>query len=81
VEPAAKLDLAALGDVTLRVSAVVGSVDLPIADILRIGRGAIVELDRRIGEQIDVLVNDRLVAKGQIAIVEDRIAVVIEELL
>jgi flagellar motor switch protein FliM len=80
-EPAPKLDLAALGDVRLRVSAVVGSVDLPIADILRIGRGAIVELDRRIGEQIDVLVNDRLVAKGQIVIVEDRIAVVIEELL
>jgi flagellar motor switch protein FliM len=81
VEPAAKLDLAALGDVTLRVSAVVGSVDLPIADILRIGRGAIVELDRRISEQIDVLVNDRLVAKGRIVIVEDRIAVAIEELL
>ena len=80
-EPATKLDLAALGDVKLRVSAVVGSVDMPIADILRIGRGAVLELDRRISEQVDVMVNDRVVAKGRIVIVEDRIAVAVEELL
>ena len=80
-EPATKLNLAALGDVKLRVSAVVGSVDMPIADILRIGRGAVLELDRRISEQVDVMVNDRVVAKGRIVIVEDRIAVAVEELL
>jgi flagellar motor switch protein FliN len=80
-EPAAKLDLAALGEVRLRVSAVIGSVDMPVADILRIGRGAVIELDSRVGEQVDVMVNDRAVAKGRIVIVEDRIAVAVEELL
>jgi flagellar motor switch protein FliN len=67
--------------VRLRVSTVIGSVDMPIADILRIGRGAVLVLDRQVGEQVDVLVNDRVVAKGQIVIVEDRIAVAVEELL
>jgi flagellar motor switch protein FliM len=80
-EPSAKLDLAALGGVRLRVSAVIGSVDMPVANILRIGRGAVIELDSRVGEQVDVMVNDRAVAKGRIVIVEDRIAVAVEELL
>jgi flagellar motor switch protein FliM len=80
-EPAAKLDLAALGEVRLRVSAVIGSADMSVADILRIGRGAVIELDSRVGEQVDVMVNDRAVAKGRIVIVEDRIAVAVEELL
>ena len=76
-----KLDLAALGEVRMRISVVLGGIDMSISDLLRIGRGAVLELDRRVDEQVDILVNDRPVAKGQIVIVEDRIAVAVEELL
>lgn len=76
-----KLDFAALGEVRMRISVVLGGVDMSVSDLLRIGRGAVLELDRRIGEQVDILVNDRPVAKGQIVIVENRIAVSVEELL
>lgn len=65
----------------MRISVVLGGIDMSISDLLRIGRGAVLELDRRVDEQVDILVNDRPVAKGQIVIVEDRIAVAVEELL
>ncbi|WP_158046947.1 FliM/FliN family flagellar motor switch protein [Skermanella pratensis] len=76
-----KLDFAALGEVRMRVSVVIGGTDMTIADLLRIGRGAVLELDRRVDEQVDILVNDRAVAKGRIVIIEDQVAVAVEELL
>jgi flagellar motor switch protein FliN/FliY len=74
-------DLSALGKVRLRVSAVLGGVDMTIDELLKLGRGAVLELDRRVGEMIDIQVNDRIVAKGEIVVVEDRIAVALKELL
>jgi flagellar motor switch protein FliN len=63
------------------VSAVLGGVDMTIDELLKLGRGAVLELDRRVGEMIDIQVNDRIVAKGEIVVVEDRIAVALKELL
>jgi flagellar motor switch protein FliN/FliY len=74
-------DLSALGKVWLRVSAVLGGVDMTIDELLKLGRGAVLELDRRVGEMIDIQVNYRIVAKGEIVVVEDRIAVALKELL
>ena len=58
-----------------------GGVDMTIDELLKLGRGAVLELDRRVGEMIDIQVNDRIVAKGEIVVVEDRIAVALKELL
>lgn len=73
--------LSALHRVKLRLSAVVGGADMTIADLLKLGRGGIVELDRRVGEPIDVTVNDQIVAKGELVLVDDRLAVSLSEIV
>jgi flagellar motor switch protein FliN/FliY len=50
---------------------VVGSVTMPVSNLLKLGRGAIVPLDQKIGEPVDVVVNGRLIARGEVVVVED----------
>jgi flagellar motor switch protein FliN/FliY len=54
---------------------------MPVSDLLGLGRGAVLELDRRIGEAVDILVNDRLVARGEVVVVEDRLGVTLTEIV
>jgi len=74
-------DLEAVFDVPVQVSAVLGRATMPIAQLLKLGRGAVVELDRRVGEAIDIYVNDRLVARGEVVTVEDRLGVTMTEIV
>jgi flagellar motor switch protein FliN len=55
--------------VTLQV--VLGSATMPVANLLKLGRGAVVPLDHRVGEPVDVVVNGRVVARGEVVVVED----------
>ncbi len=71
----------ALHRVKLRLSAVVGGADMTVEELLHLGRGAVIELDRRVGELIDVTVNDQIVAKGELVLVEDRLAVSLLEIV
>lgn len=73
--------LSALHQVKLRLSAVVGGADMTVEDLLQLGRGAVVELDRRVGEAIEVTVNDRIIAKGELVLIEDRLAVCLSEIV
>jgi flagellar motor switch protein FliN/FliY len=50
---------------------VVGSVTMPVSNLMKLGRGAVVPLDQRIGEPVDVVVNGRLIARGEVVVVED----------
>ncbi len=50
---------------------VLGSATMPVADLMKLGRGAIVSLDHRVGEPVDVTVNGRVVARGEIVVVEE----------
>lgn len=50
---------------------VVGSATMPVANLLKLGRGAVVPLDHRIGEPVDVVVNGRIIARGEVVVVED----------
>lgn len=59
-------DLEAIYDIPVTVSAVLGRTTMPINQLLRLGRGAVVELDRKIGDSIDILVNNRLIARGKL---------------
>jgi flagellar motor switch protein FliN/FliY len=79
--PKSPTDLEQLFDVPVKVSAVLGQARMPIADLLRLGPGSVLELDRRVGEAIDILVNDRLVARGEVVLVEDRLGVTMTEIV
>jgi len=74
-------DLEALFDVPVRVSAVLGRARMPVGDLLRLGPGAVLELDRKVGEAIDIYVNDRLVARGEVVLVEEKLGVTMTEII
>ncbi len=75
-----ELDLEAVYDVPLEVEVVLGEKTLSITELLDIGSGSVIELDRKVGEPVDVYVNKRLVARGEIVIVEDHIGVTMTEI-
>jgi flagellar motor switch protein FliN/FliY len=74
-------DLGAVYDIPVQLSAVLGKATMPVSQLLRLGRGAVVELDRKVGESIDVLVNNRLVARGEVVILDDRLGVTMTEII
>jgi len=79
--PARSDDLGAVYDIPVQLSAVLGKATMPVSQLLRLGRGAVVELDRKVGESIDILVNNRLVARGEVVIVDDRLGVTMTEII
>ena len=74
-------DLEAVFDVPVTVSAVLGKSAMEVSHLLKLGKGTIVELDRKVGEAIDIYVNDRLVARGEVVLVEDRLGVTMTEII
>ena len=68
---AAARDLEAVYDIPVQVSAVLGRATMQVSQLLKLGRGAVVELDRKLGEAVDIYVNNRLVARGEVVMVED----------
>jgi len=73
--------LEAVYDIPVKVSAVLGTSHMQIHQLLKLGRGAVVELDRKVGEAVDIYVNDRLVARGEVVIVEDKLGVTMTEIV
>jgi len=74
-------DLEAVFDVPVTVSAVLGKSGMEVSQLLKLGKGTIIELDRKVGEAIDIYVNDRLVARGEVVLVEDRLGVTMTEII
>ena len=74
-------DLDAVYDIPVQVSAVLGRTSMQVSQLLKLGRGAVVELDRKVGEAIDIYVNNRLVARGEVVVVEDRLGVTMTEII
>lgn len=80
--PRSARDLEAVYDVPVTVSAVLGRATMQVSQLLRLGRGAVVELDRKLGEAIDVYVNNRLVARGEVVMVdENRLGITMTEIV
>lgn len=73
--------LAAVYDVPVQLSAVLGRITMPVSQLLRLGRGAVVALDRKVGEPVDIFVNNRLVARGEVIVVDDRLGVTLTEII
>ena len=74
-------DLAPVFDVPVGISAVLGRAHLTVAQLLQLGQGSVLELDRKVGEAIDIYVNNRLVARGEVVIVDDRLGVTMTEII
>lgn len=74
-------DLAPVFDVPVHISAVLGKTSLSVADLLKLSQGSVLELDRKVGEAIDIYVNNRLVARGEVVIVDDRLGVTMTEII
>lgn len=79
-EPMAK-DVTAIYDIPVQISAVLGRSTMQVSQLLKLGRGAVVELDRKVGEAIDIYVNNRLVARGEVVVVEDRLGITMTEIV
>ena len=74
-------DLAPVFDVPVNISAVLGRAHLSVAQLLKLGPGAVLELDRKVGEAIDIYVNNRLVARGEVVVVDERLGVTMTEII
>jgi flagellar motor switch protein FliN/FliY len=75
-------ELEAVYDIPVTVSAVLGRTTMQVSQLLKLGRGAVVELDRKLGEAIDVYVNNRLVARGEVVMVDDnRLGITMTEIV
>jgi flagellar motor switch protein FliN/FliY len=74
-------DLEAVFDVPVQVSAVLGRSRMDVGQLLKLGPGTVLELDRKVGEAIDIYVNDRLVARGEVVLVEEKLGVTMTEII
>ena len=74
-------ELEAVYEIPVQVSAVLGKASMQVSQLLKLGRGAVVELDRKVGEAIDIYVNNRLVARGEVVVVDDHLGVTMTEII
>ena len=74
-------ELEAVFDVPVRISVVLGRTKMPVSQLLRMDTGTVIELDRQVGEAVEIFINDRLVARGEIVLVESRLGVTMTEII
>ena len=79
--PKTAVDLEQVLDVPVNISAVLGKTRMEVSQLLKIAPGQLLELDRKVGEAIDIYVNDRLVARGEVVVVEDKLGVTMTEII
>lgn len=80
-EPGGIEDLAAVFDVPVQVQAVLGRARMPIGELLRMKSGMVIELDRKVGEPVDIFVNDRLIARGEVVLIDDSLGITLTEIV
>ncbi len=71
----------ALLDVPLEVTAVLGTSEMKVSQLLKMGRGAVIQLDRGVGEDIEIRANGNLIARGEVVVVEDHLAVTMTKII
>lgn len=74
-------DLAAVYDVPVRVVAVLGRTRMEVSELLALQEGTVIDLDRKVGEAVDILVNDRLVARGELVLLENQLGITMTEIV
>lgn len=81
VEGMENLSLETVYDIPVQITVVLGKTSMQVNQLLKLGRGAVLELDKKVGEPIDIFVNNRLVARGEVVVVEDKIGVTMTEII
>lgn len=80
-QPGSLMGLEAVHDVPVKVQAVLGRSRMPIGELLRLKTGMVVELDRRVGEPVDIFVNNRLIARGEVVMIDNSLGVTLTEIV
>lgn len=75
------MSLETVYDIPVQITVVLGKTSMQVNQLLKLGRGAVIELDKKVGEPIDIFVNNRLVARGEVVVVEERIGVTMTEII
>jgi len=78
---AENLSLETVYDIPVQITVVLGRTSMQVNQLLKLGRGAVIELDKKVGEPIDIFVNNRLVARGEVVVVEERIGITMTEII
>ncbi|HIJ43498.1 MAG TPA: flagellar motor switch protein FliN [Rhodospirillaceae bacterium] len=68
-------------NISVDITAVLGTAVMKVSQILKLGRGAVVELDRRVGDSIELRAENQLVARGEVVVIEDRLGITITEVI
>ncbi len=71
----------AVYDVPVTISAILGTAKIPVNELLKLTRGSVIELDRHVGDAVDILVNNRLIAKGEVIILEEKVAITLTDVV
>lgn len=79
--PSPREELHKVSRVPMKVSAVLGTSNIKIGDLINMNAGSIVELDKKVGQAIDIFVNDQLAARGEVVIIEGKLGVSITEII
>jgi flagellar motor switch protein FliN len=74
-------DLGAVWDVPVKVQVLLGRSRMEIGELMRMKAGDIVELDRRVGEPVDVFVNNRMIARGEVVLIDHALGVTLTEIV
>lgn len=75
------LSLETVYDIPVQITVVLGKTSMQVNQLLKLGRGAVLELDKKVGEPIDIFVNNRLIARGEVVVVEEKIGVTMTEII
>lgn len=76
-----EVNLQTVADIPVQISVVLGRTKMRVDQLLKLGRGSVIELERKVGEPIDIFVNNRMVARGEVVVVEDRVGVTMTEII
>lgn len=79
--PSSAADLEPVYDIPVKVSAILGKAQMSVSQLLKLNKGAIIELDRKVGEAIDIYVNNNLVARGEVVVVDDKLGITMTEVV
>ena len=79
--PTSTSDLEAVYNIPVKVSAVLGKTNMKVSQLMKLNKGAVIELDRKVGEAIDIYVNNSLVARGEVVVVDDKLGITMTEIV
>jgi flagellar motor switch protein FliN len=76
-----KCDMDLILDIPLDVTVELGNVKMPVNELLQLGQGSIIELSKQVGEPLDIYVNDKLVAKGEVVILDEKFGIRVSDII